>query len=75
MEIKKYIVKLLKEKSKVNVPLNSQLSTLPIDSLDLIEIIVEIEKKFKIEVPDNKLESLKDMTINQLITFLMSLQK
>jgi len=38
------------------------------DSLDMVEIIVEIEEVFKIEIPDEKIETLR--TVGDIVFYL-----
>ncbi len=38
-----------------------------IDSLDLVELVMAIEKEFEIEIPDDKIDEL--VTFNKLLDF------
>lgn len=44
------------------------LSDLDLDSLDLVELISEIEEKYEIEIPDNEIKKIQ--TIDDIVNFL-----
>lgn len=44
------------------------LSDLDLDSLDLVELISEIEEKYEIEIPDNEIKKIQ--TIDDVVNFL-----
>ena len=67
MKSNEYILKLLKEKTKVKISMDTKISSLDIDSLDFVEMIVETEEKFGLSIPDSKLEELSDKTIKEII--------
>jgi len=48
---------------------DSTLNSLGIDSLDVVEIVMEIEEEFDIAVPDTEAEKLANGTINEFATF------
>ncbi|AAP56575.2 phosphopantetheine-binding protein [Mycoplasmoides gallisepticum] len=53
--------------------INKSYKELGIDSLDLFDIIVELESEFNIEFSDEKLMKIK--TINDLILYIKELKK
>ena len=67
-EIKAIIVKHLKiDPAKITDTTNLQ-EDLGADSLDLVEIIMELENKFGIEIPDEDIFGLK--TMNDVIAYI-----
>lgn len=54
-----------KKTSKKNITINSSFKDLDLDSLDILDSIVELEEKIKIKLSDDELTSIK--TIKQLI--------
>ena len=67
MKSNEYILKLLKQKTKAKISLDTKISSLDIDSLDFVEMIVETEEKYGLSIPDSKLEELSDKTIKEII--------
>ena len=59
--------KLSVDKSRV-VPEASFLDDLGADSLDTVELIMEFEKEFDIQIPDDKAESIE--TVGDAISFI-----
>ncbi len=53
------IKKIIKEKFKKDVEINSIISETGIDSLDLLDLIVESEEKYNIKISDEELLNLK----------------
>ena len=43
------------------------------DSLDVVELVMALEEKFEVEIPDSEAEKLK--TIQDVVTFLEGLKK
>ena len=43
------------------------------DSLDLVELVMALEEKFEVEIPDSEAEKLK--TIQDVVTFVEGLKK
>ena len=69
-EIKAILVKHLKiDPAKITETTNLQ-EDLGADSLDLVEIIMEIATKFGIEIPDEDIFALK--TMNDVISYIES---
>ena len=67
----KYLKELISEKHEIDendIELNDKLSDLGLDSLDVVELIMEIEIKFKIGISDDVYEN--DITINELLNVL-----
>lgn len=50
---------------KKQIKQNSKIEDLPADSLDQVEIVMELEKKFNICIPDDKVEELN--TVRKVI--------
>lgn len=66
--IKKLIVKQLGvDESKITEN-SSFLDDLGADSLDIIDLIIEIEEEFNIEIPDKEMEKIK--TVGDVIKYL-----
>lgn len=49
---------------------NSFTSDLGLDSLDVVEVIMELEHEFNIQIPDNEADSLK--TVGQTIDYILA---
>ncbi len=61
-EIKKF----LKEREIYKpIDLNTKFKTLGLDSLDLMDLVIEAEKKYGIQIPDDKLMDIK--TVSDLV--------
>ena len=45
-------------------------SDLGLDSLDVVEVIMELEHEFNIQIPDNEADSLK--TVGQTIDYILA---
>ena len=43
------------------------------DSLDVVELVMDLEEKFEVEIPDSEAEKLK--TIQDVVTFVDGLKK
>ena len=43
------------------------------DSLDVVELVMSLEEKFEVEIPDSEAEKLK--TIQDVVTFVEGLKK
>ncbi len=61
----KTIIKNKQIKIKSNTDLNTNIADLNIDSIDFIDIIIDIEEKYNIQIEDEKLTNIK--SINDLI--------
>ena len=74
MNIYEQIVKELKAKgAKGSITKTTEFKSLGLDSLDLMDMIVELEDKLDIRVPDDKLTSLR--TISDLMDVIEELKK
>lgn len=63
------IKKLLSEKGiNENITLETKFQDLNLDSLDLINLIIDAEKRYNIRIPDDKLSSI--LTVADLLRFL-----
>ena len=70
MDIKADITAILQKKlkSEISVSDDAKLTSLNIDSLDLVEIMFEIEDKFQIQLPQNN-EAMQDATVKDLLAW------
>ncbi|AZZ65492.1 acyl carrier protein [Metamycoplasma phocicerebrale] len=68
MNLKEILFKELKRYTKLNFDLNTLIKDLKIDSLDLVILISDLEKKLKIEISDEELMQLK--TVNDIVNIL-----
>ena len=59
MKIKELIFKKLKSITKEKFDETSDIYNIGIDSLDLIELVTEVEDKYSVEVSDDELQSIK----------------
>ena len=59
-ELQKFIFSKLKQfKIQKQINLDSDISSLGVDSLDLMELVLEIENKFDVHFDDQKLNNIK----------------
>jgi acyl carrier protein len=70
VDIKVDVLAILRKKMKPEVSANedSKLTALEIDSLDLVEIMFELEDKFGIQLPQNS-EAMQDATVADLLAW------
>lgn len=70
---KERIIELLEGYNKVEAKEISESSSyiqdLGLDSLDVVEVIMEVEHEFNIQIPDNEADSLK--TVGQTVDYIM----
>ena len=55
------VKKTIKKKFKVDVKLETTIAETGIDSLDLLDLMVDVEKKHNITIDDNKLLEIKSI--------------
>jgi acyl carrier protein len=51
-------------------PESTRLSDLGLDSLEFVEIVLSIEDRFKIQIPDQDVDNLENPSIQQLISLI-----
>jgi acyl carrier protein len=74
MNYQDLIIKTLKKRgAKGELNSNSEFKNMGIDSLDLMDMIVELEDKLEIRVPDDELENIR--TIKDLTALVDKLKK
>ncbi|AJM72102.1 MULTISPECIES: acyl carrier protein [Mycoplasma] len=74
MNIYDEIVKKLKSKgAKGSININSEFKKMGLDSLDLMDLIVELEDKLDIRIDDDALLSIK--TVSDLLNVIEELKK
>lgn len=62
MEIQNKILALIEDKGYGKVEPSDEFSAIGFDSLDLVDLIMEIEKMFKISIPDEEAFGLKTVS-------------
>ncbi len=67
MNIKNEVINTLKKASKVSISEKTKISELKIDSLDLMELVMEAEEKIGVELSDEVIAGLKNKTIGEVI--------
>ena len=71
-KVKKIIAEQLGvEQSEVNLE-SSFIDDLGADSLDIVELIMEFEDEFSLEIPDNEAEKIR--TVNDAVEYIKSVQ-
>ncbi len=75
MNIKEQIIKTLEANTKVKVSATTKISDLGIDSLDLMDLIMEAEEKIGGELSENVITSLKDKTVGEIVKELEKVAK
>lgn len=74
MDVLNEIKKVLKERGvSKQVDLNTEFKLLGLDSLDLMDLVIGAEKKFGIQIPDNKLMDIK--TVADLVKIVEEIKK
>lgn len=74
MTIKEEVLQGLKDKLALsNIDENSRLQDLGIDSLDVVEYLLEIEERYNVEFPPEEMANLK--TINDLVNLIETKRK
>ena len=71
MNISEKLNNLIVDKLNVNledIKLESKFKDLGADSLDTVELIMEIEKEFDVKIPDNEMEKLT--TVQDVVTLI-----
>ena len=64
------VKKTIKSKFKVDVKLDTTIAETGIDSLDLLDLMVDVEKKYNVTIEDDKLLSIK--TIQDIVDSISS---
>lgn len=54
----------------LDIQLETDLYNLGLDSLDLVELVIDIENKFDIAIPDDDLDDLNDWKVKDIISYL-----
>ena len=73
-ELAQYIITLINDVLKIDKPLTPDthlIDELDFDSLDLLEVLVEVQEKYDFDMPQGKVEGLG--TINETALFLLEL--
>jgi len=73
-ELEQYIITLINDVLKINKPLTQAthlVDDLSFDSLDLLEVLVEVQEKYDFEMPQGKVEGIG--TITETAAFLLKL--
>ncbi|MFU0251921.1 acyl carrier protein [Spiroplasma sp. Moj] len=74
MNVLDEIKKVLKERGiSKPIDLNTEFKTLELDSLDLMDLVIEAEKKCGIQIPDDKLMDIK--TVANLVEVIKEIKK
>lgn len=69
------IMELFRKNSKddienLDIQLETNLYDLGLDSLDQVELVIDIENKFDIAIPDDDLDDLNDWKVKDIISYL-----
>lgn len=67
-DIFEQVKKIAKEEKDINIELSSSLDKLGFDSLDLIELVIKIEDKYNINIPDEHIRKMK--TVKDVIEYI-----
>lgn len=62
------ILNIIKKRTNKKFNETTEISFLGLDSLDLVELIIEIEDELSLKIPDEKLKNIK--TINDLLVII-----
>jgi acyl carrier protein len=74
-EIKRKIIELVETKSDENAQITDDkpLKELGLDSLDCIELMIDVEREFDVEIPDEKSENVR--TIEDVVNIVIEHKK
>ena len=74
-EIKRRIIELVETKSDENAQITDDkpLKELGLDSLDCIELMIDVEREFDVEIPDEKSENVR--TIEDVVNIVIDHKK
>ncbi len=75
MNIKEQIIKTLSKNTKIKVTEATKISDLGIDSLDLMDLVIEAEEKIGGELSEEVITSLKEKTVGEIIKELEKVAK
>ncbi|MBW3058728.1 acyl carrier protein [Spiroplasma poulsonii] len=74
MDVLNEVKKVLKEHGvSKKVDLNTEFKSIGLDSLDLMDLVIEAEKKIGIQIPDDKLMDIK--TVADLVKIIEEIKK
>lgn len=73
MTTKELVFKKLKELTKQKFTANSNIYNIGIDSLDLVELVTEVEDEYEVEISDKVLEGFK--TVGDVVKAFEKAQK
>ena len=77
MDIQKEVLALIAEQMNIKAdsiqPTNNIIDDLKADSLDVVEIVMTLEEKFELSIPDEEAEKMK--TIQDLIDYVKNHKK
>ncbi|KAF0851992.1 MAG: acyl carrier protein [Spiroplasma poulsonii] len=74
MDVLNEVKKVLKEHGvSKQVDLNTEFKSIGLDSLDLMDLVIEAEKKIGIQIPDDKLMDIK--TVADLVKIIEEIKK
>lgn len=71
MNYKEEIFNIIKSRTKKDFNENTIIRDLGLDSIDMVEMVVEFEEKFNLEIPSNKINGIK--TIKDLLEIVENL--
>ncbi|NQZ28867.1 MAG: acyl carrier protein [Mycoplasmatales bacterium] len=75
MNIKEQIIKTLSKNTKIKVTVATKISDLGIDSLDLMDLVIEAEEQIGGELSEEVITSLKEKTVGEIIKELEKVAK
>lgn len=71
MKYKDEVFKIIKSKTNKQFDQNTVIRELGLDSIDLIEMVVEFEEQFNVSIPTEKIKDIK--TVGDILSVLDSL--
>ena len=67
-KVKKILVEQLDVEESAIAPESSIIDDLGADSLDIVDMVMNLEEEFDIEIPDEEIESMK--TVSDIVKFI-----
>ena len=69
-EFQRRIIDILVDKIGDDITIDTKIDDMDLDSLDLVELSMEFEKEFNIEIPDDTMSEIDDGKIKKVIDFM-----
>jgi acyl carrier protein len=71
-KVKALVIEKIREVKDVEEKIDEEslYNDLALDSIDAVELIIKIEKKFRIEIPDEDVKGIENKTIGDIVNYI-----